>query len=608
MIFRKFSDCDSDKFFFQWKPKPSLGIYLTFMSAAVLCLVIPSVSFFFHYEETRSRDAQLARTIKQMRSALEARSVSLARSLALSASQAVAGYDYTSLGIIVREVATNDPEIDYCIIINKNNQAVFHTDSEKIGSVLDGDGDSKALEILRKEFSEDLSVGEAAEPIILNRFLKATKDDQSEAIESMAPVYVGASLWGGLRLGYSQARLHNEIEGVKEDWESNRRRFKRNITAASIIFLIFGVAIARFFARPLLRSMGIVGEAVKNVTVGDFGEKIDQGKMMCSELSQLSGAFNMMTEKLLDSYRRLDGHAKSLEYEVDKRTKALKQAQAHLIEQAHEAGMAEMAVGILHNIGNAITPAKVSAVILANKLRQSPLKNNLEKVVDKFYSSVGKDDSLSAEEKDRLLSIIKLLPESIREEYDHAVNEIERIKENHEHIRNIIDLQLRYARVLGEPENIKLDDVINDALAMLDDEIAKRSVIVVKKLSPTPQIKIEKSHLMQVVVNLIKNAYEAMDEIDVGEKLLSISACKEESPALKVVLSVKDVGVGFSSEEKAKLFHYGYTSKVRGSGFGLHSCANYLIANNASIEAFSEGRGKGAEFRIKLTPSALGDC
>lgn len=584
------------------KPRPSLKFYLTLMSATVLCLAIPSVSFFFHYEETKFRDLQLSRTIRQMRSALEARSLSLARSLALSASHAVAGYDYTSLGIMVNEVTTSDPEIDYCIIANLNNQAIFHTDQKKIGSVLVDPTSMNALEILKNDFPKKLLPGSKEEPIILNSRLYE-KNDENQLIEAIAPVYVGAALWGWLRLGYSQVRLQNEINGVKKDWESRRKRFRNNLTAAAVVFLLVGAATAIFFSRPLLKSMKTVSEAVKNVTAGNYENKIDQNEMMCSELSQLSGAFNAMTEKLLDSYRKLDDYAKSLESQVERRTKALREAQAHLIEQAHEAGMAEMAVGILHNIGNAITPAKVSAVLLSNQFKQSPLRNNLESAMVKIHSSVEKDDSLCGDEKNRLASIIKLLPNTIKEEYDHALNEIERIKENHEHIRNIIDLQLRYARVLGEPEDVELDEVLDDALAMLDDQISKRTIIVEKDLSPVPKVKIGKSHLMQIVVNLIKNAYEAMDATDAADGSLSISVYREEGPKAKIVLAIKDNGIGFSSEEKQNLFKYGYTSKEKGSGFGLHSCANYLIANNGSIEAFSEGKGKGAEFKIKLNPS-----
>ena len=184
--------------------------------------------------------------------------------------------------------------------------------------------------------------------------------------------------------------------------------------------------------------------------------------------------------------------------------------------------------------------------------------------------------------------------------YDHINNEIKRIRDKHEHIGSIIHLQLRYARLSGNIENVNVNKVVLDSLEMLEESITKYSVSITKALAPDlPTIRIEQSKLLQVMVNLVKNALEAMRDTDPDERILAVSA-HLDNDAEFISIAIKDSGMGFALEDKEKLFTYGYTSKREGSGFGLHSCANLLIANKGSIEAKSNGPGMGAEFIVRL--------
>jgi signal transduction histidine kinase len=307
-----------------------------------------------------------------------------------------------------------------------------------------------------------------------------------------------------------------------------------------------------------------------------------------------------MTGQLNVSRKLLDEYSKSLEEKVTERTRELKDAQANLMRQAHEAGMAEMAVGILHNIGNAITPAKVELSRLYNRMKRKPLLSNLPAACREIAKLISPSSGLSDRERKRFLSILDLTPRAISEEYSLNFTEIEQIRHKLNHIENIIGLQMRYARLFGESEDVDVALVVEDALTMLEDALKKRAVRIIKNYSPVPPIRIEKAQLIQVVVNLIKNGYEAMDNIGVKERRLEISLGREVGPPDYLVLSIKDSGIGFTAEEKEDLFKFGYTTKAKGSGFGLHSCANYLIAKNGSLTAHSGGRGKGAQFVMRL--------
>jgi C4-dicarboxylate-specific signal transduction histidine kinase len=159
---------------------------------------------------------------------------------------------------------------------------------------------------------------------------------------------------------------------------------------------------------------------------------------------------------------------------------------------------------------------------------------------------------------------------------------------------------MRYARLVGEIDNVDVTQVVEDALTLLDDALKKQSVRVIKNYTQVPPAKIEKTQLIQVVVNLIKNGYEAMEEVDARERTLVLSVRRESGPPDQIVLSIKDNGMGFAPEEQQNLFRFGYTTKAKGSGFGLHASANYLIARSGSLAAHSDGHGKGAEFVMRL--------
>jgi len=144
---------------------------------------------------------------------------------------------------------------------------------------------------------------------------------------------------------------------------------------------------------------------------------------------------------------------------------------------------------------------------------------------------------------------------------------------------------------------------LDDALRMLDESLAKREIKILRNYAEVGTIRFEKAKLLQIFMNVIKNAYEAMDAAAAHEAPVPTLAVVTEwvdGPPPYALVKVKDTGIGFPPGDRERLFQFGYTTKERGSGFGLHSCANYLIANGGAITAASSGIGTGAEVVIKL--------
>ena len=577
----------------------SLRAYLVLMNSVLLCLLFPLLTIIFIEKTTDFRDEHLRENINGMREAMENRSAALVRSIGLSVGQAAAGYDFTFLSDLMAEVVDNDEEMVYCLVMDQERQVLAHPDKNKLGTRLDdamARRNTKQLwPVFPKTFPDDHT---------LEVFFLEEKDvlGNTSLLEAILPVYNGDRLWGVLRCGYTMHFLNSKMIREHLRWNQQIYAMKAYFISIMGVFFSISVFISVLFTRPLLRALDVLRRGVHQVRDGDLEHEIRKD-LVCNEFTDLADSFNGMTISLRNSRKDLADYNKSLEKKVDERTLELKEAQGIMIQQAREAGMAEMAVGVLHNIGNAITPAKISAATLITRLKSSPLRNNLAQVLrslrdmlESAQGCVGSDQSL------RMQKIIQLIPESIAEEYGQVETALEQICDKHSHIEDIIRLQRQYARipVVLEQQHIDINRVVRHSLNLFQESLQQRDVEVELAFQEVPPVRLEEVHFLQILVNLIKNSYESFDGGNIKNKKIILSSFLEGNESHNVVLSIKDNGCGFTEEEKENFFRFGYSTKARGSGFGLHSCANYLIANNGSIDAFSAGPGMGSEFILRL--------
>ena len=577
-----------------WK-RPSISTYLISMNMVLLGLLFPSFSHLFMREMVHLRDIQLERNIYTIRQSLATRSASLVRSTALSAREAIAGYDFTFLQNLLLEVTHDDPEIRSCLIIDTEQTVVAHNDINQIGNRLTDAADTRGAALMTTKFPSKRPVGD-----IQVEFFWPDPDSVDGNMDAVFPIYNGNTLWGLIRCAYSLDTTEKQISLVQSEWATQLHQMKQYFFYLLIGFLVMGFIIAVLLTRSFVRVTQALQTGVQQVAGGDLDRKIAPRGIVCAEFAGLVASFNTMTEKLRLSYRQLDDYSKSLEEKVTERTKALQEAQGMMVSQAHEAGLAEMAVGVLHNIGNAITPAQVGTTALSHHLAESPLRTRLGQSMTPLLKFLRGEREIGAQEKERLCQILTLLPESIVEEFDRAIAELKNINVKHRHIENIINLQMRYARLMDNPGEVNINRLAQDAMNILEEAINKRQITVTMNLTETPTVRAEETKLLQVMVNLIKNGYEAMDSLADGKRELTVTTGMREGQPPFVLFSVQDTGCGFGKEEKKCLFSFGYSTKERGSGFGLHSCANYMIANHGSIEAVSAGPGQGSKFTLLL--------
>ncbi len=296
--------------------------------------------------------------------------------------------------------------------------------------------------------------------------------------------------------------------------------------------------------------------------------------------------------------RELKKYQVDLEELVKERTRALEDLQQEALHNAHKAGMAEIVTDVLHNIGNVLTNVKTSSHTIEIALRSSSIKN-LKKGADLLEENMENIEEFLQSSKG--IKLLKYLIISIK----HIEDEFGVIEENRKRLHNKINTisevitaqQTNAATNYAMKEKADLRTIIEDALRL--DIIPLKSLgnKIKKQFDPVPEVVIQKSKLIQIIINLIKNASEAMSSLPVNRRSLSISL---DSNNHNVFLRITDNGKGIEKELLKKIFHHGYTTRKDGHGFGLHSCATYMSDMGGDIYAESEGINRGATFILKF--------
>jgi len=274
-------------------------------------------------------------------------------------------------------------------------------------------------------------------------------------------------------------------------------------------------------------------------------------------------------------------------------------AQQRLMELSREAGMAEIATGVLHNVGNVLNSVNVSTSLVAGKIRESRA-DNLVALIHMLENHSGDLSEFLAHDAkgQRVLPYLAKLGGHFQSERDGLLTELESLTSHVSHIKQIVATQQSYAKVSGLVENIRLSDLVDDALRILEPGLVRHGIRVVRDFEPLPLIAAEKHRILQILLNLLRNAKQALKQGDEGEKQIRVRIRRLNGHTIS--LAVEDNGVGLPPENLTRIFGHGFTTKADGHGFGLHSCALAAGQMGGSLRAESEGPGRGATFILEL--------
>ena len=290
-----------------------------------------------------------------------------------------------------------------------------------------------------------------------------------------------------------------------------------------------------------------------------------------------------------------------LERRVKQRTGELRQAQADLVAAARRAGMAEIATNVLHNIGNVLNSVTVSATLVTTTVQNSKSATLSDIVALLDENAADLPGFFDRDARAKLVPrYLELLANTLQEEQRRVLDDLARLTASVQHIMEIVAMQQSYAGVSGPViEIIRVQDLVDDALRMDAD-----SLTVVKDIADIPELPLDKHRMLLIMVNLIKNAKQAMGGQEAGPSQIQLKVDLTEGPRLRV--QVKDEGEGIAPENLTRIFSHGFTTRRDGHGFGLHSCALAAMEMGGKLTADSDGPGRGATFTLEVPVVALG--
>ena len=270
-----------------------------------------------------------------------------------------------------------------------------------------------------------------------------------------------------------------------------------------------------------------------------------------------------------------------------------------LVEASRAAGMAEVATGVLHNVGNVLNSVNVSANVLADSVRKSKAAS-VRKVADLFDANKADLPAFfSAGGKGQMIpGYLATLAQQIETEQQGRLSEIEQLTKNIAHIKDIVAAQQDNAKLSGLMEEVSPRALIDETLRMAEADLKRLSVkLDVECTDPLPHVSTDRHKVLQILMNLLTNAQQAMETTPVEERRISITAACVDAHA---AITIRDTGCGIAEENLTRVFNHGFTTKPTGHGFGLHSAANAATEVGGNLSGESEGLGKGATFTLTL--------
>ena len=344
--------------------------------------------------------------------------------------------------------------------------------------------------------------------------------------------------------------------------------------------------------------------------VSDHVFNLSMQQQTLIEAERIAEELSVRNEEL-----RKDAHTRLAEI---RRREAMELEQARLHEEliiaSREAGKAEIATGVLHNVGNVMNSVNVTADMLYQKLRKR-VHGELEAAVQ-----------LLGEHRDDLPSFIQseqgqhFLPflSQLQANASDLMDEVQSLRSNIEHVNSVVAAQQAFATTAGVHSIINLAEVIDAAIQITSETFRRHKIAVVREYQINPEMLIDKQTMIQILVNLLRNAKHAIEDLSNAKtesNSLGDLETIERSVVVKirphsqheVAIEVTDSGIGISSEDIEKVFQHGFTTRKQrgGHGFGLHYSYFAVEELGGKLEAHSNGLRQGATFLAILPINQL---
>lgn len=418
-------------------------------------------------------------------------------------------------------------------------------------------------------------------------------------------------------------RLAEEAEGfsstLRTDISSalgSAAQQRQTVILACIAIIAATLALAALSIRGWTRRLGALLGASDRLAQGDYRAQLPSASS--DEVGRLVVSFAAMREAVQSRDQALRLSSEGLERTVAERTheladkngrlsaeiaeriraeQALAEANRRSMDASREAGRAEIATSVLHNVGNVLNSVNVSVVLLDEAMARSRTAN-LVRATSLLHEHAGDLARFLAEdERGRVLpGYLAELGQHLASENTGHREELRRLATFVAHIKDVIAMQQGYARAAGVRCPGRPEDLCDDALRVHAPPLERIGAVIERRYAASPELMLDRSRVLQVLINLVGNARNALEPVEGERRLVLTSAVA----AGRLRLSVSDNGVGISPEVMSRLFTHGFTTRPEGHGFGLHASAIAAREMGGSLVAESGGPGQGATFTLDI--------
>ncbi len=291
-----------------------------------------------------------------------------------------------------------------------------------------------------------------------------------------------------------------------------------------------------------------------------------------------------------------------LEQRVAERTEELRILHEKLVNEAHNAGMADVASGILHNFGNVMNSLQIELETLRDNTLHSPYVKHLENLYQLLEQPTQLQEILHDSEKShRLTALSQALRTQQVEDQDQQAAQLKRTLNQLQVMRSILQYQQNFIKGKESFQDIPIREALDLVLNIKHSVLNQNGIKLTIEGQDKELVHVHKYKFVHVITNLIVNSIDAMKETPMALRRIMIS-CQVETNAL--VLRFEDNGSGIPLEVRDRIFRYGFSTKSSGHGLGLHSSAIYMKEMSGTLKLASSQPVQGAAFEISVLLSS----
>lgn len=361
---------------------------------------------------------------------------------------------------------------------------------------------------------------------------------------------------GMLHVGFSLEHLVNERDQTRD-------------TVAFTSVMVFGAGLlgTMLFAMIVVRPIRSLSGTARKIARGELPPVMPEVQGG-DEITELATSLRAMLEKV---------HHES---------------QQELVLASRKAGMAEVATGVLHNVGNVLTSVNVSLELLRERTAGMPIER-----LRKLHDLLGKAPSLDKDKLAITRNYVSVVAEAFGQFQQDSRKDLDGLANHVDHIKRVVTMQNAYARVRSMVEPTHVTKLVSEAIELGCSAQRRGNIAISVDISPRLDgaIAIDRHRILQILVNLVGNARDAVTDRP-SPQIGIVATCDGN----RLAISVTDNGVGISEAQLPKMFSAGFTSKPQGHGYGLHSSALTAQQLGGALGVESEGAGRGARFTLTV--------